>query len=51
MKSKEEAKTIREAKELTDEELETAAAGMKIVVEEESSWLQSLLRLIFKIKS
>ena len=42
---------IEKMKQLTDEEIENVAGGMKIVIDDQPSWLQPLLRLIFKIKS
>ena len=40
-----------EAKQLSDEEIKTVNAGMKVFVEEEPSWIQSFLKLLFKIRS
>ena len=50
MKSKN--KNSSEAKQLSDEEIETVNGGMKIVVEEEEeqSWFKTLMDFIFKIK-
>ena len=35
--------------ELSEDELKQVAGGMKVVVENESSWLQTLLDFFFKI--
>ena len=41
---------INDVKQVTDEEIKTVTGGMKIVIDEQPSWLRPLLRLIFKIK-
>ena len=41
---------IEEAKELTDEEVENAEGGMKIVIDDQPSFLRTLLRFFFGIK-
>lgn len=40
-----------DVKQLPDEELGNVSGGMKIVIDEQPSLLQSILRFIFKIKS
>ena len=42
---------IENVKELTDEEVENAVGGMKIVLADQPKFLWPLLRLLFKIKS
>lgn len=43
-------KNNKEAKQLSDEEIKTVNGGMKVAVEEDSSWFQTILNLFFKIK-
>ena len=58
MKTKEELNSLREETEtlrqklaeLSEEELKQVVGGMKVAVEEESSWIQTLLDFFFKIK-
>ena len=37
-------------KQLDDEEVTAVNGGMKIVIDDQPSWLRPLLRLLFKIK-
>ena len=41
---------FEEVKELTDEEVENAEGGMKIVIDDQPSFLRTLLRFFFGIK-
>ena len=57
MKTKEELNALKsevetlngKLAELSEDELKQVAGGMKVVVENESSWLQTLLDFFFKI--
>ena len=58
MKSKEELSALKaevevlnhELSELTDDELQEVTGGMKIVIADQPSFLQPILRFLFKIK-
>lgn len=58
MKTREELNVLREEvealskklSELTEEELKQVAGGIKVTVEDDSSWLQTILNFFFKIK-
>ena len=58
MKTREELNVLREEvealskklSELTEEELKRVAGGIKVTVEDDSSWLQTILNFFFKIK-
>ena len=58
MKTREELNVLREEVEalskklsvLTEEELKQVAGGIKVTVEDDSSWLQTILNFFFKIK-
>ena len=58
MKSKEELNALKEEvetvskklSELTEEELKQVVGGIKVTVEDDSSWLQTILNFFFKIK-
>lgn len=48
---KKEDENIRTAKKLTDEETKAVTGGMKIVVENPSSWWRTIIDFFFKKKS
>ena len=48
---KKEVETVsKKLSELTEEELKQVAGGIKVTVEDDSSWLQTILNFFFKIK-
>ena len=51
MKTKEELSAPEEAKQLTDEEVKTVAGGIKVVVDDQTSWWRSIVDFFFNHKN